>query len=123
MEAIYQDQKFSAHVKKHFDFLINEYGFRSHHTSLGYVKDVLELEFYHGKGELDVIFFVRRDDEVFRPFVSRSFDLIDIVKRQAGRELTWPSNLPEYIISMEDVDIYLSFLGEVTKKYCKEQLN
>ena len=117
------EEPISAYVKKHFDFLVDDYGFEYHPTGLGYIKEDLELEFFHGKGELDIVFFVRRDDDVFKPYISRLFELLDIIKRQMKGNIEWPKDLPEYIISLEDVDKVLSFYSELAKKYCKEQFN
>jgi hypothetical protein len=121
MKPIYKDHGFSTYVKKHFDFLITEYGFLNHPRALGYVKGDLELEFYQGKGEMEVVFFVRRENEIFKPYVSRSFDVIDIAYAQ--RKVDWPSDLPKYVVSLEGADKYLDHYSKLVKELCKDQLS
>ena len=117
------ENSFSTYVKKHFDFLVNDYGFEYHSKGIGYKKDVLEIEFFYGKGEMDIVFFIRRDDDIFKPYISRLFDLFSIIKRQKNEKIEFPDDFPEHIISMEDVDKALSFYSNLAKKYCKEQFN
>ena len=112
---------FAEIVSKHFDFLKKEYGFLDHPSELGFINGPVELEFHHGKGEVDIFFFIRRDDNIFRPFISRSFDIWSIIKRQMPDTLHWPNDIPEYLTTMEDIDKYLSFCSEFAKKYCKTQ--
>ena len=40
---------FEESVRKHFDFLKNEYSFIEMKNNIGYEKDGLEIEFYHEK--------------------------------------------------------------------------
>jgi len=117
------ENSISTYVKKHFDFLVDDYGFEYHPTGLGYKKDDLEIEFFHGKGEMDIVFFIRREDDIFKPYVSRLFELLSIIQRQKNEKIELPHDFPEYIISMEDVDKALSFYSSLAKKYCKEQFN
>lgn len=113
------DQQFPTSVRKHFDFLKSSYDFRDHPKALGYIRDALEIEFFHGKGEVDILFFVRRDDEIFKPFVSRLFDLTDIVRRLKPEKIEFPGHLPEFLTEAGDVDDYLEFCATLTKSYCK----
>jgi len=113
---------FEESVRKHFYFLKSEYGFVNNPKNLGYEKDGLEVEFYHGKGELEIQFFVRKNNAVFKPFVSRTFDLFYIVRQLKGGEITGAENLPKYMISSQDIDEYLSFSAQLMKTYCSMQL-
>ena len=51
---------FSTLVKNNFDFLKTEYFFSDLKKDIGYVKDDLELEFYQGKGEVEIVFFCKK---------------------------------------------------------------
>ena len=82
------------------------------------MKDGLEIEFHHGKGELDVVLFVRRDDEIFRPYISRSFDFLDIARRRKGSKLVFPDTIPQYIVSGDEIDSYLELCSNLMKEYC-----
>ena len=106
-------------VRKNFDFLKHDYGFEDHPKGIGYVKDKLEVEYFHGKGELDIIFFVNRDDEIFRPYISRVFDFFDIAKRLSSEKLIFPEDWPSYIINGDDIEVYLSYCAELMKVRCK----
>ena len=119
MNTLSDDHRFSTYVRKNFDFLSRDYGFQRHPKALGYIKNELEIEFYHGKGEIDIVLFVRRDDEIFKPYISRSFDLLDIVKRLVPGKMEYPDNLPEFFIEMSDVDEFLKFCADQTKSYCR----
>jgi hypothetical protein len=116
------DHRFSTYVRKNFDFLISEYGFQSHPKALGYIKNELEIEFYHGKGEIEIVLFVRRDDETFKPYISRLFDLLDIVNRLVPGKMEYPDHLPDYFTEMSDVDEFLKFCADQTKSHCSNIL-
>ena len=115
--------EFIDQVRKFFGFLKEEYGFTDHPKGIGYIKNELEIEFYCGKGELEVIFFVRRDDNIFRPYVSRSFDLLAIVKRLKTGKIEFPASFQNYVVDMGGVDEHLSFYASLMKKYCSSQLD
>ena len=122
MITAHNDHQFSTYVEKNFDFLKSDFEFRNLPKALSYVKNGLEIEFFHGKGEVDIVLFVRRVDEKFRLYVSRSFYLLDIVGRLKKGKIEYPNDLPEYLIEMKDVDKYLEFCADLTKTYCKEIL-
>ncbi len=122
MNTLCTDSCFSTYVRKNFDFLISNYGFQSHPKALGYIKNELEIVFYHGKGEIEIVLFVRRDDEIFKPYISRSLDLLDIVKRLVPGQMEYPDNLPEYFAEMSDVDEFLKFCADQAKSYCSNIL-
>lgn len=122
METLYKDHRFSTYVRKNFSFLEEEYGFKKHPRTLGYIKGDLELEFHYGRGEIDIVFFVRRDDEIFRPYVSRSFDLLSVIKQPKVGVLAYPTDLPFPIMEMYDVDTYLSYCASLLKEFGKSIL-
>jgi len=112
---------FELMVRKYFYFLINNFG---------YEKNGLEIEFYYGQGAVDIIFFIRISNEVFKPYVSRSFYLLDIINKDINKDINkiktgrveFPENIPHYLTAAEDVDKYLSFCAGLMKKYCAIQL-
>ena len=113
---------FETSVRKYFDFLKIEFGFINNQKNIGYEKNGLEIEFYHGNGELDIIFFVRKNDEIFKPFVSRTFYLFNIVRKLKGRKITGTENMPQYITSSQNIEEFLLFCAELMKTYCSKQL-
>jgi hypothetical protein len=115
-------KEFEDYVRKHFGFLKDKYGFEEASSPMSYVKGVIELEFYHGKGEIEICFFIRKQDNTFKAFVSRSFDLTEIVQRVNGSYVPFPKELQGYVISLDDMDKHLAFYAKLTKKYCFEQL-
>jgi hypothetical protein len=123
METLYKDHRFSTYVRKNFDFLEKEYDFKSHHKALGYIKGDLELEFHYGRGEIEIVFFVQRDDEIFRPYVSRAFDLPSVIKQPKNGKIQYPTNLSYPLMEMTDVDIYLSYCASILKEYGKSILS
>ena len=113
---------FEILVKKYCDFLKVKYGFEEKSEKLVYVKGVIEIEFYQGKGELDIVFFINKQDEIFKPFVSRSFYLDEIVRRVNKNPISYPQTSSGYLISDEDIEIHLKFCAKLLKKYCYLQL-
>jgi len=113
------DRNFAGSVRKYFDFLIDDYGFHYHQSLVGYVKGDLEIEFFHGKGEVEIVLFIRRDDDVFKPFVSRQFDFHKVVRRIEPIGIGFPDNLPGHFTNMEDVGKYLEYCGQLAKSCCK----
>jgi hypothetical protein len=109
-------------VRKNFDFLKHDYGFENLPKGIGYVKDKLEVEFFHGNGELDIIFFVNRDDEIFRPYISRIFDFFDIAERLGSEKLIFPEDWPRYVINNDDIEACLSYCAELMKGRCRNLL-
>ena len=117
---------FESIVRKHFAFLKSEFGFVDKFETLGYEKNGLEIDFYYGKGEIDVIFFVRKSDAIFKPFVSRSFYLFDIARRLKGSKLGRPANIPMSITSLTDekyIDPYLAYCADIMQAHCYAQLD
>ena len=114
---------FKTLVRKHFDFLKTEYGFGDNPHTFGYKKGIIELEFYYGKGEIEICFFIRRADDIFKAYVSRTFDLLSIIRIERQSDIVFPENLRGYMISDEDMDNYLYFVAKLTRKYCVRQLD
>ncbi|VAW63566.1 hypothetical protein MNBD_GAMMA10-3298 [hydrothermal vent metagenome] len=117
---------FELMVRKYFYFLIDDFHFIKNKNTFGYEKNGLEIEFYYGQGAVDIIFFIRISNETFKPYVSRSFYLLDIINKDVNKIKTgrveFPENIPHYLTAAEDVDKYLSFCAELMKKYCVIQL-
>ncbi len=115
---------FKSLVHKNFNFLISEFGFLHHKKGIGYTKNDLELEFYQGKGEVEIVFFVRRDDEIFKPFVSRSFDLDPILRRLRKSEFEpYPSEITGYLTSSNFIGLHLNYYAKLLKQHGVTILN
>lgn len=122
MSTLYKDHRFSTYMRKRFDFLKHDYGFEYHSKALGYTKNDLELEFYYGRGEVQIIFFVNRIDEIFKPYVSRSFDLLSVIKQPKNDQVIYPKNISWPLLEMKDVDLHLEYCANLARVHGKEIL-
>lgn len=70
------------------------------------------------------MFFVRKDDEIFRPYISRSFDLANIIRRVKTETLeSYPPEITGYLTAPSIIDIHLNYYARLLKKHGKEILN
>lgn len=107
---------FDVMLKKHFSFLEDAYGFSKPDQETVYAKNGLHIEFYQGNGQLDVQFFVNRNDEIFKPFVSRSFYVHEVVKKLGFNPEPYAGG---YVISDTDIEACLTYHKRLIKEYCK----
>ena len=60
---------------------------------------------------------------MFRPYVSRSFDLLSVAKIEKGEKLEKPELLSQYIVSTDENAEFLAYCAKIMKSYCKNILN
>ena len=83
----------TALVEHSFGFLVRDFGYSRRvpaaSGSAAYFKEPLLVQFWWGKGEIDILFEVTfdftRDHEVFRPYISRMFTLRELALHDDGR--------------------------------------
>ena len=110
-------------VRQNFDFLKTRYGFADLENGLGYVKDDLEIEFYIGNGQVDVDFYMRRDDEIFRPHISRTFELVRTVSMLKKDSFEpYPSEIQGYLTDAHSINLHLGYCARVLENYGKDIL-
>ena len=128
---------FENSVTTHFGFLEQEFGFACHWRSeqptehAEYCKDPLSVDIWWGKGEIDITFSVSLDfsknHAVFRPYVSRSFDLTEVARRFDPQALaprhSWDGASAGYISDLSRATAYLSFCAEVMQRHCRPLIN
>jgi hypothetical protein len=111
--------EFGTCVRKHFDFLINDFGFAltSAENPVRYHAGRLYVEIWWDKGQIDLVVGVKVDTEVIRPYVSHRFSIAEIVRYyKSGPFPTLDSFcLTPEVTREERCVIYLAVL---TKKYC-----
>lgn len=109
---------FSRLVKLNFNFLKTQFGFDYLKSGIGYIKEDLELEFYIGNGQVDIIFFVRKDNKIFRPYISRSFELMCILRLVKKSKLEpYPSEIDRYLIDSTSMDLHLKYYARLMKQH------
>ena len=109
---------FNELVTQNFNFMESEYDFQTLEKGIGYVKNDLELEFHQGNGQVDITFFVRKSDEIFKPFISRSFDINSVLmKISQGKLEDYPKEINGYLTDLERVDVYLSYYSRMLKQH------
>ncbi|MHC1742792.1 MAG: hypothetical protein AB9873_07140 [Syntrophobacteraceae bacterium] len=100
-------------------FLEVDYGFVRDPDALVYRRDWLELECWLDRGECDIFFFVRRDDDIFRPYISRMFQLNEIVRRQVK---SWPPSgidLREMPLTREKLEAHFKWEAQRLKRFAR----
>jgi hypothetical protein len=110
-------------IRRHFDFLISEYGFTctSDNSSVRYDIAPLYVEIWSGSGEIDLHFGVKVDTDVIRPYVSHRFSISEVVRYyKIGAFPTFASFSIQQTVS--DEERYVMYLATLTRKYCEDIL-
>ncbi len=113
-------------VTRSFAFLVDQYGFRlasgqrqSSLDSIRHEKKPVIIEFGWYKGEIDISFHVDLENEVFRPYLSRTFHLSEIARRQDKTAYRNGPRFPDYITTRDQAEAAVQFEAGVMRKYCK----
>jgi hypothetical protein len=115
---------FKSLVAENFNFLKFVFDFRNLKDGIGYVKDDLELEFYGGNGQVDINFFVRKNDDIFKPFISRSFDLNSIIRKvSVGKLEPYPKDISGYLTEDSNINLHLRYYARMLKEHGEDILN
>jgi hypothetical protein len=116
-------------VTRSFAFLVDQYGFQlvsdQRHNSLDsirYEKKPLVIELGWYKGEIDIAFYVDLENDVFRPYVSRAFQLSELARRQDGTAHRNGPKFPNYITTLQEAQTAVQFEAHVMRKCCKSVL-
>ncbi len=127
----------TALVEHSFGFLVRDFGYSRRvpaaSGSAAYFKEPLLVQFWWGKGEIDILFEVTfdftRDHEVFRPYISRMFTLRELAlhdDRQAMaplRELSRSAPQPGGLLaSPELAGRYLELTARIMQVHCRRTL-
>ncbi len=116
-----QTDPFATLARRRFAFLESDHSFAFRVIDSGYVRfeqPELELNLCWSRWEYSAILQVRREDAVFRPYVSRQFALHTVVL--AFDPAAYPSSgeLPLDVKTLEDVDRYLLLDAALLRKHC-----
>ena len=120
-----EQASFPQLVKEAFSFL-EDYGFEftvaeERQYCVIYRGASLDIEFYWGKGELDVLLQVKIENEIFRPYISRSFELPAVVRYLVKH--AFESYSPTgHVRSIEDANRNLRFMADLMKRHCASLL-
>lgn len=122
-EATAPMNEFGKSARRHFDFLINEFGFivTSEDDPVRYDALSLYVEIWSSKGETDVLFGVKADTDILRPYVSHLFILAEVVRYY--KKGPFPG-FDSYsgAADLTDDQRFLAYLADLMKKYCGEIL-
>ena len=114
---------FKSLADQNFNFLELDFGFRSLKDGIGYMKDDLELEFYEGNGQVEINFFVRKNNDMFKPFISRSFDLDSIMRKVSGEKMEpYPKDIIGYLTEDSNINLHLKYYARMLKEHGKDIL-
>ena len=114
---------FKSLVAQNFDFLKDDFGFQNLKDRIGYVKGDLELEFYGENGQVDINFFVRKNDGIFKPFISRSFDLYSIIRKVSVEKMEpYPKDISDYLTEDSDINLHLRYYARMLKEHGEDIL-
>jgi hypothetical protein len=115
---------FKSLVAQNFNFLEFDFGFRSLKDGIGYMKDDLELEFYEGNGQVDINFFIRKNDVIFKPFISRSFNLNSIMRKVSVEKMEpYPKDIIGYLTEGANINLHLKYYARMLKEHGEDILN
>lgn len=116
-------------VTRSFAFLVDQYGFQlvcgprqSSLDSIRYEKKPLAVEVGWYKGEIDIAFDVDLENEIFRPYVSRTFHLSELARRQDRTAYRNGPRFPNYITTRQEAQTAIQFEAHVMRKCCKSIL-
>jgi len=116
-------------VTRAFAFLTDKYGFQlisgprqGSLDSIRYEKKPLIIELCWYKGEIYIAFSVDLENEVFRPYISRTFHLSEIARRQDKTAYRNAPKFPDYITTREQAETAIQFEAHVMRKCCKSIL-
>jgi len=121
-----QSSAFFQSVRQTFDFLVRDFGYQLQRSisddasCVIYTHPLMNVEFYWGKGELDVIFRVKVENEIFRPYRSRAFSLSEVIRYLDETAFNaYPQiNNGAYITTLSDAENVLQFHSALMHKYC-----
>jgi hypothetical protein len=129
-----EDERFIDFASKDFGFLVKDFGFTATPDTvcgvgLSFTKHSLPLEVSLGwyKGEVDLEFQVLLENRVFRPYISRWFNLGEIVHHMDPSVMTNALKerppLPRWALSAEDAHCFLEYHAMLVQKFCLPILN
>ncbi len=109
---------FKSLVTNNFNYLKSQYDFRDLENGIGYIKEDLELEFHGGNGQVDINFYVRKNDDIFKPFISRSFDLETILRKISPDGLeAYPGEINGYLTENSSINTHLKYYARMLKNH------
>jgi len=108
-----------------FAFLVKEYGFqltskepRSSLDSVAYEKKPVTIELGWYKGEIDISFHVDLENEIFRPYISRTFGVSEIALRQDRDAYRDAPRFPDYVTTGAQAEAALNYGAEIMPRSC-----
>jgi hypothetical protein len=124
---------FATEVAKQFDFLVRDYGFERVDRAdvkagelVTYRKDPLDIGVGWYKGEIDVGFSLALDfaasHAVFRPYLSRSFELHEIATRQdpaAYRDWSARMRPLGFVTNLQIAAACLEESAKIVRRFCE----
>ena len=101
----------------------NDFGFAltSDDEPVRYDAATLYVEIWSSKGEIDLIFGVKVDTDIIRPYVSHVFSLAEVVRYHKTGPFPGFGSFPA-IPGITEEQRFLIYLATLTKKYCGDIL-
>jgi hypothetical protein len=126
---LYPEQQFIDYASEDFGFLTKDFGFAATPeifcgSGVLFSKDSLLLQVCLGwyKGEVDCDFRLLLESTVFRPYISRTFDLGEVVqcidKDVISKALKEGPPLPRWALTAEDAHCHLLFQAMLVQNFC-----
>jgi len=92
-------------------------------TPVTYEKKPILIEFGWYKGEIDIHFRVDLENEIFRPYRSRTFALSKVALWRDKNAYCNAPKFPNYITTLSEAETWLQFEAAVMKKFCEPILH
>ena len=110
---------FGKCVRTHFDFLVDDFGFAltSDDDTVRYDATTLSVEIWSSKGEVDLIFGVKGDTDIIRPYMTHLFSLADVVRYYKRGPFPGIGSFPTSP-GMTEEQRSVIYLATLTKRYC-----
>jgi hypothetical protein len=108
-------------VQDKFSFLENTYGFtlkKKTASSTEYTNGKIDILIGWYKGEVDIDVYVRIESDIFKPYLSRIFRLIQIIKYVDPKAIKNAPQFPNYITSDADCYVALAWGAKMMKSVC-----
>ncbi len=114
----------NAAIRRHFDFLVRDYGFTltsDDADRVCYDTGLLSVAIERDKGTIDLGFRVKTDTAILRPYVSHRFSLAQVVRYYKTGPFPELRSFPP-LPGISDEEHHVIYLATLTKQYCTDIL-
>ncbi|HMK34816.1 MAG TPA: hypothetical protein VK463_07110 [Desulfomonilaceae bacterium] len=124
-----EKDRFLESVREIYNFLVKDYGF---HLMIPEWRTGLETIIFQGpgydieigwhKGQIDILFRVKLENSLFRPYISREFSFRETILFFSATAFNDPPLMPPWTITSADAVPVLRYYAELIDKHCDSVL-